>query len=268
HIGGDDFVIITTPEKVRDICENIIQQFDKLIPALYDDDDRKKGYIISKNRKGRIESFPIMTISIGVVTNEKKIINHSIKIGEIGNELKRFAKTYKRSNYIIDGRKSDGSDIFTHDNEIIRNNGGFDFFKDPKDFEFILQDLQKFLKYQKEVGLVYVNINPIDTLAYNTKIRDEIFENTFRIFFESQQDIIRKKDIISIYNNEKNKIFIYLSPARSKIGITSANIEKILNRIELFVQNKIKKEPKEEFRANISMGYSLINFPFKCMDIL
>jgi len=71
HIGGDDFAVITTAEKYEQICNTIITGFDENIVFFYNTIDRTRGSIVSKNRRGEEMLFPLMTISIGVVTNEK-----------------------------------------------------------------------------------------------------------------------------------------------------------------------------------------------------
>lgn len=105
HIGGDDFVAVTTPDKVDGICKKIIAEFERTAPFFYNDKDRKNGYIIAHDRKGKEQKVPLLSISIGVVTNEFRKIDHVAQIGEIGAELKAAAKQLERSNYIRDKRK-------------------------------------------------------------------------------------------------------------------------------------------------------------------
>lgn len=106
HIGGDDFVIITTPDKVDTLCPYVIKEFDKMAPTLYDEEDRIRGYILGKDRKGNPIQTPIMSISIVVVTNEKKKLTHVAEIAQIGAELKEYVKTLEGSNYIKERRTS------------------------------------------------------------------------------------------------------------------------------------------------------------------
>jgi len=105
HIGGDDFVIITSLDKADVICQKIIDEFEKASPAFYNEEDRKAGFIIAKDRQGKEQKIPLISISIGVVSNEKRKISHVAEIGEIGAELKKQAKDLERSNYIKDKRK-------------------------------------------------------------------------------------------------------------------------------------------------------------------
>ena len=104
HIGGDDFVIVTTPKIVDSICKEIINDFEKTAPSFYNETDRKNGYIIAFDRKGKEQKIPLLSISIGVVTNEFRKIEHVAQIGEIGAELKGYAKHLERSSYIKDKR--------------------------------------------------------------------------------------------------------------------------------------------------------------------
>jgi len=106
HIGGDDFVMVTTPGRVDDICKEIIASFEKKVPSFYNDTDRKNGYIIALDRQNKEQRIPLLSISIGVVTNEFRTIEHVAEIGEIGAELKTYAKSLERSNYVKDKRKA------------------------------------------------------------------------------------------------------------------------------------------------------------------
>jgi len=114
HIGGDDFVIITTPECSDSICENIIKEFDRVAPEMYSDEERKAGYIYTTSRKGETQCFPLMTISMGVVTNEHREMKNHLDVGEIAAEMKKRAKAIKGSSYVkddyIESDKEDGSE--------------------------------------------------------------------------------------------------------------------------------------------------------------
>jgi diguanylate cyclase (GGDEF)-like protein len=105
HIGGDDFVIISSIDHYVKICKFIIERFDKTVDELYDSKDLRNGFIIRKTRKGAEVKFPIMTISIGVVTNLKRKLKHVVQVGEIAAEAKNYAKSKPGSLYHVDRRK-------------------------------------------------------------------------------------------------------------------------------------------------------------------
>ncbi len=105
HIGGDDFVIVTSPKTIDLICKQIIKEFDKVTKELYSPEDQKKGYIVGKDRQGKTAKVGLISISIGVVTNEHRKFTHVAEVSEIGAELKEYAKKQKGSNYVKDKRK-------------------------------------------------------------------------------------------------------------------------------------------------------------------
>ncbi|MBW2483135.1 MAG: sensor domain-containing diguanylate cyclase [Deltaproteobacteria bacterium] len=108
HIGGDDFVIITTPNRYDRICRAIVKTFDGTIPNIYDAGDRQRGYIIGENRQGQKVSFPLASISIAVVTNVNRPVVNYIQFGEISAEIKQRAKATAGSNYVVDQREEAG----------------------------------------------------------------------------------------------------------------------------------------------------------------
>ncbi len=107
HIGGDDFVIITSPDKAENIAGLVISEFDRLSPTFYDEADKIKGYIETEDRNRQKRIFPFVTISIGITTNLEREFTHTAEISSVGAELKEKAKRLPSSNYVIDQRSSD-----------------------------------------------------------------------------------------------------------------------------------------------------------------
>lgn len=105
HIGGDDFVLISPPERVSGLCQQIIKEFDAAIPGFYDEDDRQRGYIISRDRNEVVQQFSIMTMSIAVVTNERRDITSPMQVAEVAAQLKKYAKSFPKSVFVIDQRR-------------------------------------------------------------------------------------------------------------------------------------------------------------------
>lgn len=106
HIGGDDFVAITSNIKCEEICQNIILEFDKGVTKYFNEEDLEKGYLEVPNRKCILEQFPLTTISIGVVIADKKRFRNVLEIGEVAAQVKHLAKTIPGSTYTIDRRKN------------------------------------------------------------------------------------------------------------------------------------------------------------------
>jgi diguanylate cyclase (GGDEF)-like protein len=104
HIGGDDYVVITGLDTYRNICQAIVETFDKTIPGLYDPKDRKRGHITGEDRQGNEATFPLATVSIAVVTNEKRESLNHIQFGEAAAEMKEQAKSKAGSIFLVDRR--------------------------------------------------------------------------------------------------------------------------------------------------------------------
>jgi diguanylate cyclase (GGDEF)-like protein len=104
HIGGDDFVFIVPIDQSATVSGQIIDQFDRLIASLYDEEDRQRGHILATNRQGQIEEFPVMTMSIAVVPNRGGRLKHVGQISAIAADLKSQAKKAPGSSVLIDRR--------------------------------------------------------------------------------------------------------------------------------------------------------------------
>jgi diguanylate cyclase (GGDEF)-like protein len=105
HIGGDDFVFVSDDSIADAISQMIIEEFDKIAPAFYNDVDRNAGYIVGKDRQGNETKAALMSISIGIVSSVAQKITHVAQVGEIGAELKKYAKSFGKSNFVRDQRK-------------------------------------------------------------------------------------------------------------------------------------------------------------------
>ena len=104
HIGGDDFIFVIPVDRITEICEEIVFVFDTLIPFQYSDQDRRAGYFFGKDRRGQLHRVPLMTVSIGVVTNERRHFTHAAQVSELATEMKSYAKTLPGSVFSIDRR--------------------------------------------------------------------------------------------------------------------------------------------------------------------
>jgi GGDEF domain-containing protein len=104
HIGGDDFIFNAPLEDFRVCCEEVIGVFSELIPLQYAQEDRDQGFFLGKDRRGEVYQVPLMTLSIGVVTNEHRSFVHTAQISELATEMKAYAKTFTGSIYVVDRR--------------------------------------------------------------------------------------------------------------------------------------------------------------------
>ncbi len=100
HIGGDDFIAVLSDCNTEELCQSIIDEFDKIILLFLNRNDLDRGYIIAQNRKGTRERFPLLSISIvGTSSDQYKTI---FALSENLARLKKICKQRKGSNYILE----------------------------------------------------------------------------------------------------------------------------------------------------------------------
>jgi diguanylate cyclase (GGDEF)-like protein len=105
HIGGDDFIVVTQSDHAEPIAKEVIAEFDRNIRGLYSAKDLRAGYIETRDRRGALNRFPIMTLSIAIVANDRGQLSNYAQVGEAAAELKRFAKSQTGSVYVKDKRR-------------------------------------------------------------------------------------------------------------------------------------------------------------------
>ena len=111
HIGGDDFLFLVPLELAALTCDSLVRRADEILALRYSAHDRQAGYFFGKDRRGRLDRVPLMTLSIGVVTNERRRFTHAAQVSELATEMKTYAKTLPGSVWAMD-RRSDGESAF------------------------------------------------------------------------------------------------------------------------------------------------------------
>jgi diguanylate cyclase (GGDEF)-like protein len=105
HIAGDDFIFVVQRDLVEPICSWIIKTFDAIIPYRYQLEDRLRGYVSTVNRRGEIEDYPLLSISIAVVVNHNRMFGHAAELSQMLADLKKATKQLPGSNYMVERRK-------------------------------------------------------------------------------------------------------------------------------------------------------------------
>lgn len=113
HEGGDDFILLTTPEKAEALTTAITTEFDRRIRELYSPEDLAQGGIVSKDREGNVKEFPLMTISLAGVTNAHRRLTSYAQVTNICAEVKKKAKSISKaggkSTFYLDRRNEEAA---------------------------------------------------------------------------------------------------------------------------------------------------------------
>ena len=103
HVGGDDFVVVCTPEQAEPLCARLVKAFDEAVPAFYDPEDLKAGYLEVTDRRGELRRHPLVSVSIGVAIYSGGERDHRAVVAA-ASEMKGVAKTQAGSVVAVDRR--------------------------------------------------------------------------------------------------------------------------------------------------------------------
>lgn len=109
HIGGDDFIVLTRPANAEAVAERIRAEFDRLTPESYESEDRARGYIEVLNRRHVPERFPLMSVTIALVSTDRVPVSHQAELNDKAQELKELGKTMPGSVVVTERRTAPDS---------------------------------------------------------------------------------------------------------------------------------------------------------------
>jgi CheY-like chemotaxis protein len=104
HIGGDDFIVVCTPEQITPITDRAIILFDQASRGLYDPDDLSRGYFEVLDRQGRLRRHGLLTLSIGVALSTQRHFTDHREVVAAASEMKSVAKRTQGSMVAVDRR--------------------------------------------------------------------------------------------------------------------------------------------------------------------
>jgi len=106
HIGGDDFILVCSPEQVYPLTERAVVDFESAADALYDPEDSRRGYIEVVKRSGEAQQANLVTLSIGVALSTNRVGADPREIIAVASEMKTVAKGYAGSYVAMDRRRT------------------------------------------------------------------------------------------------------------------------------------------------------------------
>ena len=89
HIGGDDFIVITTRKLAEPIVDDLRQRFDGGIGTHYDWQTREQGYLVVTDDAGNETQADLMVLSAGVTTADDGPFADIREITEVASSARR-----------------------------------------------------------------------------------------------------------------------------------------------------------------------------------
>jgi len=100
HIGGDDFVLIADPAAAQRMCRKLVARFEERIRTFYNEEDRQRGFINAKDRQGHLQNFPLITLTVSIVTDDGTVYRNPLEMAKMAAEVKEYGKTLPGSNCV------------------------------------------------------------------------------------------------------------------------------------------------------------------------
>lgn len=107
HVGGDDFILICTPEQLSALTKYAVVDFERTSAAMYDPLDALRGYVEIVNRRGEVMKVSLVSLSIGVAMSTQRRFTDPREVVAVASEMKSVAKKQFGS-YVAVDRRADG----------------------------------------------------------------------------------------------------------------------------------------------------------------
>jgi len=108
HIGGDDFLFVASPDCAERIARKVIARFEESLDRLIRPEDRERGWFEVEGRTGEMKRFPLLSITLAMVTSDGGRIGHVAEVGDLASEVKRYGKSIEGSVLVRDRRQRGG----------------------------------------------------------------------------------------------------------------------------------------------------------------
>lgn len=102
HIGGDDFILLTHPDRAERVCRGISRCFARLIKKFYNAEDVRQGFIISKGREDTEGEYPLISVSMAIVDCLRPL--PLSEISELATGTKKLAKSIPGNSFVRNRR--------------------------------------------------------------------------------------------------------------------------------------------------------------------
>ncbi len=115
HIGGDDFIVVFTCNDWLRCCKDVLENFARIVPRHYNNEDKKNGGIYAENRRGERHFFPMISLSVGIVDPASaRLCQSHVDITDLASGAKKQAKKITGNSFFINKRGAEKSHRHYH----------------------------------------------------------------------------------------------------------------------------------------------------------
>ena len=110
--GGGGFAAVVEPESAALVANHAAASFDRKVVSFYNPSELSRGAIETADRQGRLRRFPLLTLSIGVVTTRGRAFEHYAEVVSLAAEMKAYCRSLapeRLSRFAFDRRRGPGA---------------------------------------------------------------------------------------------------------------------------------------------------------------
>jgi len=107
HIGGDDFIIITTIDKTEEVTRFVLKKIEENSYRFFGDRELRVGYYEHVRRdRTRVKVPTQLCLTIAVITSEDIRFQHPAQISSMAAQVKEYGKSIQGSVVVYNRRKN------------------------------------------------------------------------------------------------------------------------------------------------------------------
>lgn len=105
HIGGDDFCVLTHPDRLDALGRGVVAEFEGRMSSYYDPEDLERGVLPGLSRAtGEMVTFPLVGLIAVAADTSSADMTHPGRLAQVLAELRAHAKGMAGSTYLRDRR--------------------------------------------------------------------------------------------------------------------------------------------------------------------
>ncbi|GAB4338002.1 MAG: hypothetical protein Kow0099_11690 [Candidatus Abyssubacteria bacterium] len=100
HLGGPDFMVLLSVNDFGRYCDEALLRFKHRRNSLYNAIDADRGQIRVDSSDGGLTDYPLMSLAVGVITNERIKFRDSTHMVKVAGEVNRRAQQQEGNGHI------------------------------------------------------------------------------------------------------------------------------------------------------------------------
>lgn len=105
HIGGDDFILLSSAPFTEEFCQSVLVEFGERIPAFYSAEDQLRGGIEAADRTGNRVVYPMLSLSIGMIHVVPGMFASHLEVAAAASRAKSQAKKIAGNSFFLERRE-------------------------------------------------------------------------------------------------------------------------------------------------------------------